>query len=79
MCRTIVKRLRYRVALTTVAVAVAIGCAGAQTLRILDPLAVASEGDSASAVMVVTIPGDLPTRKCEVVVIGAGLGGSAAA
>jgi len=55
------------------------GCAAAQTLRILDPLAVTAEGDSARAVIEVVIPATLRAQKCDVVIIGGGLGGSAAA
>jgi hypothetical protein len=74
-----VRRLRLRVALTIVGFVIAVGCAETQTLYVLDPLAVAADGDPASAVIAATIPGEFRTEKCEVVVIGAGLGGSAEA
>ena len=64
----------------SVACAVFNGAATAQTIKVLDPLAVDVEGDAARTVVAVTIPVGIPTEKCEVVVIrGASLGGSAAA
>lgn len=73
------RRWRHQTAFAAVALAVANGCAAAQTLRVLDPLAVTAEGDPTRAVIAVTIPAAVRTQRCEVVVIGAGLGGSAAA
>jgi len=73
------RRWRYQAALAAIALVAANGCAVAQTLRVLDPLAVTAEGDPAGAVIAVTIPAELRTKQCEVVVIGGGLGGSAAA
>jgi hypothetical protein len=67
------------VVLAAVALVSANGCAAAQTLRVLDPVAVTAEGDPAGAVIAVKIPAELQTKPCEVVVIGGGLGGSAAA
>ena len=72
-------RLQNRTVFTTVAFAAIMGLAQAQTANILDPLAVVADGDPAHAVIAATIPLFLQTEKCDVVVIGAGLGGSAAA
>lgn len=74
-----VGRLPIRTVFAAAAFAVPMEFAFAQTIPILDPLAVVAEGDSARAVTSATIPAVLQTRQCEVVVIGAGLGGSAAA
>lgn len=53
--------------------------AESQRISVLDPLAVQSQGDSSRAVMAVTLPRRIPEQRCDVVIIGAGLGGSAAA
>jgi hypothetical protein len=76
-----VRRWRYQTFLAAAAFVfvTANECAASQTLRILDPLSVTAEGDPAGAVIAVTIPAGLRARKCDVVVIGGGLGGSAAA
>ncbi len=73
------RRFCDRITLACVVCAVSLGAGGAQTIRVLDPLAVDAEADTARAVVAVAIPVDIPTEKCEVVVVGAGLGGSAAA
>lgn len=59
--------------------AVAAACTAQQAVEVLDPLATRAAGDPTSAVVKATIPAVLPARRCDVVVIGGGLGGSAAA
>lgn len=47
--------------------------------RIVDPLAVRAEGDAAAAVISASPPRSVPKLRCDVVVIGGGMGGVAAA
>jgi len=57
----------------------AIPVAKGQAVRIVDPLAVRAEGDAAQAVVSVTVPAAVAGKNCDVVIVGGGLGGSAAA
>jgi hypothetical protein len=50
-----------------------------QTIRIVDPLSIRADGDPLQAVMSLTIPSSIPEQTCDVVILGGGLGGSAAA
>jgi hypothetical protein len=50
-----------------------------QTVRVVDPLAVRADGDAAQAVVSVPMPTTAAEEKCDVVILGGGLGGSAAA
>jgi FAD dependent oxidoreductase len=62
-----------------IAVALAIsGIANAQTIRIVDPLAVQADGDSSRAVVTLSIPKTVQEKNCDIVILGGGLGGSAA-
>jgi hypothetical protein len=54
-------------------------CVSAQTVRLVDPLAVNAEGDPSRAVVSVAIPAATREQACDVVILGGGLGGSAAA
>ncbi len=47
--------------------------------RILDPLAVRADGDAAAAVVTARAPARVPQIRCDVIVIGGGMGGVAAA
>ena len=51
----------------------------AQTVRIVDPLIVTAEGDPSRAVVSLSIPASMTEQSCDVVILGGGLGGSAAA
>ena len=55
------------------------GAARGQTVRIVDPLAIHADGDPAQAVISASIPAQVPQQFCDVVILGGGLGGSAAA
>ena len=50
-----------------------------QTIRIVDPLSIRVDGDPMQAVMLLTLPSSIPEQTCDVVILGGGLGGSAAA
>lgn len=50
-----------------------------QAVRIVDPLAVRAEGDAAQAVVSLSLPSAPARENCDVVILGGGLGGSAAA
>ena len=50
-----------------------------QTVRIVDPMAIQAYGDPYQAVVSVTIPPAMRQQTCDVVILGGGLGGSAAA
>jgi hypothetical protein len=58
---------------------VATQTANAQTVRLVDPLAIQAYGDPFQAVVSATIPPTIREQTCDVVVLGGGLGGSAAA
>ncbi len=53
--------------------------ANGQTLRIVDPLAVKVDGDASQAVVSLSVPASVVEQFCDVVILGGGLGGSAAA
>ncbi len=61
------------------AVFVAAEVANGQTLRIVDPLAVKVDGDASQAVVSLSVPASVVEQFCDVVILGGGLGGSAAA
>lgn len=65
--------------LVTVSWLSAAQAASAQTIRLVDPLAVQADGDPAQAIVSVTIPAAIREQICDVVILGGGLGGSAAA
>ena len=50
-----------------------------QTIRIVDPLSVTADGDPSKAVVSLSLPRSISERVCDVVILGGGLGGSAAA
>ncbi|MGB9433152.1 MAG: FAD-dependent oxidoreductase, partial [Candidatus Acidiferrum sp.] len=50
-----------------------------QTIRIVDPLSIRADGDPLQAVLSLTLPSSIPEQTCDVVILGGGLGGSAAA
>ena len=50
-----------------------------QTIRIVDPLFIRADGDPLQAVRSLTLPSSIPEQTCDVVILGGGLGGSAAA
>ncbi len=51
----------------------------AQTIRIVDPLSVTANGDPSKAVVSLSLPRSISEQVCDVVILGGGLGGSAAA
>lgn len=53
--------------------------ANAQTIHIVDPLAVRADGDPSHAVVTLSIPKTVREKSCDIVILGGGLGGSAAA
>jgi hypothetical protein len=53
--------------------------ADAQTVRLLDPLAVRADGDASRAVVTLSVPANVEEKSCGIVILGGGLGGSAAA
>lgn len=53
--------------------------ANAQVIRIVDPLAVRADGDASRAVVTLSVPGTVQEKTCDIVILGGGLGGSAAA
>jgi FAD dependent oxidoreductase len=50
-----------------------------QTVRIVDPLAIRADADPSQAVVSVTVPIGMREQVCDVLILGGGLGGSAAA
>jgi hypothetical protein len=50
-----------------------------QAIQILDPLAVRAEGDPSRAVLSISTPSRISRKHCDIVILGGGLGGSAAA
>ena len=50
-----------------------------QGIQILDPLAVRAEGDPSHAVLSISTPSRISRKHCDIVILGGGLGGSAAA
>lgn len=52
---------------------------GAQEIRLVDPLAVQAEGEASRAVLTVSVPSRISHKRCDVVILGGELGGSAAA
>src|SRR5437763_14559876 len=53
--------------------------AAAADYRILDPLAVPAAGDPAAAVLTLAPPARVARERCDIVVVGGGMGGVAAA
>ena len=50
-----------------------------QTVRVVDPLRIEADGDPARAVLTLHPPPSVELRRCDLVILGGGLGGSAAA
>src|SRR5436309_11640952 len=70
---------RLRRNLHAAALALFAGSSWAADYRILDPLAVRPDGDPAAAVVTATAPAHPERARCDLVVIGGGMGGVAAA
>ncbi|MGB7494578.1 MAG: FAD-dependent oxidoreductase [Candidatus Acidiferrum sp.] len=71
--------IRSGIALCFLVAAAFAEIANAQAVRIVDPLAIQADGNPSQAVVALAIPQSILEQACDIVILGAGLGGSAAA